>query len=184
MTLGYTYENHRLKNTSESFCKIAHTGRITAWIPLRLAWTTELWGRDQSLICPRLPTLFAGTNNQEVLKTFNNSTYYTLWDSESNNSINPYFEINTHCKPLGKEDCIEINGIRGIINTKGIVTFALILEDYIGKLQHIIFKNVYYFPGAPNIFISPQEWAQDRGEYEFGREGTYLKVMGKRSVLV
>ena len=32
--------------------------------------------------------------------------------------------------------------------------------------------------------MSPQKWARDRGEYEVGREGTYLKVMGKRSMLV
>ena len=34
------------------------------------------------------------------------------------------------------------------------------------------------------LLVSPQKWARGRGEDEFGREGTYLKVIGKNSVLV
>ena len=36
----------------------------------------------------------------------------------------------------------------------------------------------------PKLLVGPQKWARDRGEDEIGREGTYLKVMIKRSVLV
>ena len=36
----------------------------------------------------------------------------------------------------------------------------------------------------PLLLVIPQKWAQDRGEDKVGREGTYLKVVVKRSVLV
>ena len=36
ITLGYTYTKIRLKNSPDIFCKIAHTGRLVAWIPSRL----------------------------------------------------------------------------------------------------------------------------------------------------
>ena len=42
MTLGYTYAKCRLKNIPDIFCKIAHIGRLIAWIPSRLAWTAAL----------------------------------------------------------------------------------------------------------------------------------------------
>ena len=58
------------------------------------------------------------------------------------------------------------------------------LEDNIGKLQKLNLEQFYYFPVAPNLLVSHQKWARKRGEYEFRREGTYLKVMGKRSILV
>ena len=71
-----------------------------------------------------------------------------------------------------------------LINTKGIGTVLLDLEYDTGKINNIIFKQVYYLPRAPKLLTSPQKWAYDRGEYKVGREGTYLEVMGKCSILV
>ena len=45
-------------------------------------------------------------------------------------------------------------------------------------------ENVYYFPGAPNLITNPHQWDHGREEIDVGQEGTYLKVMGKRSILV
>ena len=67
---------------------------------------------------------------------------------------------------------------------KGIGTIILDLEYDIVKIHNLTFKQVYYLPGAPNLLISPQKWAQDRVEGKVGREGNYLKVMGKQSILV
>ena len=85
---------------------------------------------------------------------------YTLWYSRCNHPINPYFELYTQYKPLEKGDNIDINGIRGIIKPKGIDTVVLDPEYDTGKLHNLIFKNVYYFHGAPEILISPQKWAR------------------------
>ena len=41
-------------------------------------------------------------------------------------------------------------------------TFFLDLEYDTGKLHIIIFEQVYYFPGAPKLLVSPQKWALDR----------------------
>ena len=60
----------------------------------------------------------------------------------------------------------------------------LVIKDCTVQINNLTFKQVYYFPGAPNLLISPHKWAQDRGEGKVGREGTYLKVMGKSSILV
>ena len=53
-----------------------------------------------------------------------------------------------------------------------------------GKIHNLTLKKVYCFPRAPNLLIRPHKWDQDRVEEKVGREGTYLKVMGKRSILV
>ena len=58
------------------------------------------------------------------------------------------------------------------------------MEDDAGEIHHITFHNVYYFPRSPNLLITPQTWYWDRGEDEIRHERTYLKVMGKRPVLV
>ena len=50
-----------------------------------------------------------------------------------------------------------------IIKPKGIGTVTLELEYNTVKLHNIIFENIYYFPGATNILISPQKWPHDRG---------------------
>ena len=55
MNLGYTYSKRRLKNPPDIFYKLIHTGWIIVWIPSRLAWTLELLGRDQSLLCTTPP---------------------------------------------------------------------------------------------------------------------------------
>ena len=52
------------------------------------------------------------------------------------------------------------------------------------KLHNLNFEQVYYLPGAPKILIIPQKWAREIEEDEVGREGIYLKAMGKYSVLV
>ena len=72
----------------------------------------------------------------------------------------------------------------GLLKPKVIGTVILDLEYDMGKIHDLNLKQVYYFPGAPKLLVSPQKWAQDRGEYKVGREGTYLKVMGKLSILV
>ena len=38
--------------------------------------------------------------------------------------------------------------------------------------------------GDCKLTVSNHKWYRDRGEDEFGREGTYLKVMGKHYILV
>ena len=102
MIIGYTYVKLRIKNPLDIFYKIAHTGRLIAWIPSRLAWTLAIQGRDQYLLCPSLPTEFYGTKNQEELTTSDTSTWYTLWDSGFTHYTNTYFELYTQYKPLEK----------------------------------------------------------------------------------
>ena len=121
-----------------------------------------LRGRDRSLLRSILPKAFTVTNNQESPTIFYASTRYTLWDSGCTHSINHYFDIYTEYKTLGKEGYIEINGIGGLINPKGVGTFFLYLEDYTGQIHNLNFKQVYYLPGAPKILSSPQKCAQDR----------------------
>ena len=84
------------------------------------------------------PKAFVGTNNQEVPTSFYTSTRYTIWDSGCTHYINPYFEIYTQYKPLEKGYDAEVNGIGGLINTKGIGTFTLDLEYDTGKIHNII----------------------------------------------
>ena len=165
MTLVYTYAKLSINNPPDIFCKLAYTVRIIVWIPSWLAWTPELRGRDQSLLLPSQPTALYGTSNQEVPTPFETSTRYILWDSGCTYSINTYFDIYTQYTPLEKGDNTEGNITRGIINPKGEGTVILYLKDDTGKLHNIIFKNAYYFPGAPKILISPQKRAQDRGVF-------------------
>ena len=99
-------------------------------------------------------------------------------------STNPYFDLYTEYKPLGKEDDTELNGIGGFIKTKGIGTILLELEDETGQIHNLTFKQIYYFPITPKLLVGPHKWSQDRGEYEFRREETYLEVMVKHSILV
>ena len=73
--------------------------------------------------------------------------------------------------------------IGGIVKPQGIGTTVLDMEDDKGKLHNLNFENVCYFPGAPKILISPQKLACDIGEAKVDQEGTYLKVMGKCSIL-
>ena len=78
----------------------------------------------------------------------------------------------------------EVNSIGGIIKPQGICPIVLDLEGDMGKIHNLNFKNVYYFSGAPKIVITPQKWSLYRGEVDIGRQGTYIKVMGKWSILV
>ena len=103
--------------------------------------------------------MFAGLNNQEVSNIFGTSTWYTIWDSGFTNPINPYFGIYTKYKPLDKRENTEVNGIVYIIKNKEIGAVVLDLEYEIGKNQKNIFEQVYYFPGAPKLLISPQKWS-------------------------
>ena len=47
-------------------------------------------------------------------------------------------------------------------------------------------KVVYhpYFPGAPKLLMSLCKWSQYIVEDKVGREGAYLKVMGKLYILL
>ena len=162
MTLGYAYDKRRLKKPPDILCKIAHIGRIIAWILSRLAWNTELRGRDQSLLRPIPPKAFSRSNNQEVSTTFDTSTRYMLWDLGCTQSANPYFELYTELKNVEKGEDTEVNDIVGIIKPKGIGTVVLDLEDGTGKLHTFIFEQVYYFPRAPKLLVSPQKWARDK----------------------
>ena len=81
-------------------------------------------------------------------------------------------------------DNTKLNGIGGIINPKILGTISMDMEDDAGYIHHLNFHNVYYFPSAPKLLVSPQTWARDRGEDEIAHEGTYLKVTRKRSILV
>ena len=49
-------------------------------------------------------------------------------------------------------------------------------------LSHL--NSVCYFSSAQNILVSPQTWPQDWKEMKLDMKGTYLKGMGKNSVLV
>ena len=71
-----------------------------------------------------------------------------------------------------------------IVKPKGIVTAALYLEDNSGKLHNLTFKVLYYLPVVHKLLVIPQKWTRDRGEDKVVREGKYLKVMVKRSILV
>ena len=81
-------------------------------------------------------------------------------------------------------DNTEISLIGGLIHPKGVGAIVLDLEDDRVQIHNLTFKQVYFFPGAPKLLIVPHKWAQDRVEYKVRREGIYLKVMGKRSILV
>ena len=94
-SLGYTYSKCRLNNPPDIFYEIAHIYRLVEWIPSMLAWNSTLLGGDQCLLCTTINKNFTGTNNQEVLNTFDTSMQYTLWDSGFTQYINPYFELNT-----------------------------------------------------------------------------------------
>ena len=139
MNLGYTYAKCRLKNAPDIFCKTAHLGRLIAWIPSRFAWTTALRGRDQYLLHPSLPKEFSITNNQEGPNIFDTYKWYTLWESGCTLYIKPCFELYKEYKPLEKGYNIEVNGIGGIIKSKGIGTVVLGLEEKKGKLHNLTF---------------------------------------------
>ena len=67
---------------------------------------------------------------------------YMLWESGCTHSFNPYFELYTYYKPLLKGEGIEVNAIGGLINTKGIGTVILDLEDDTCKLHNLTFEKV------------------------------------------
>ena len=141
MSIGYIYANLKIKKPPEFFCKTAHIGRLIACIPSRLSWTPSFRGSYWSLLRPILPTLFSGTNNQEGPTKFDTSMWYMLWYSGCTHSINPYFELYTHYKPLEKGDDTEVNGVRGLIKPKGIVTIVLDMEDDTGKIHNNILNK-------------------------------------------
>ena len=72
----------------------------------------------------------------------------------------------------------------GVIKPKEIGTVILDLENTTVKLHNLTFEQVYYLPGSPKILFILQKCSWDSGECEVIREGTYLKVMGKRAFLV
>ena len=104
INLGYTYTKQRLNKPPKILYQIAHTSKLIAWTPSILSCNPALRGRDLSLLNPRFTKAFTGTNNKEGQTVSDNSTRYTLWDSGYNHSINPYFDLYTEYKPLGKED--------------------------------------------------------------------------------
>ena len=157
MTLGYTYDNIRIKNPPDIFHKFSHIGPLIAWIFLRLTWTLSLRGRYRYLLRPSLPTELSGETNQEDLTTFDTATRYKLWDSGCTHSVNPYFELYIQYKSLEKWKDIEVNGSRGIINPKEIGNMFLDLEDNTGEVCYIYFEQFYYFPEAQKILVSPQK---------------------------
>ena len=85
-----------------------------------------------------------------------------LWDLGCTQSANPYFELYIELKNVEKGEDTEVNDIVGIIKPKGIGTVVLDLEDGTGKLHTFIFEQVYYFPIAPKLLVSPQKWARDK----------------------
>ena len=101
------------------------------------------------------PMSFSGTKNQESLIKFDTSTRYKLWDSGCTHSVNPYFDLYTEYHPLEEGYMKRVNGIGGIIKPKGLGKIYLDLDNDTGDLHHLIFHNVYYFPGEPKILISP-----------------------------
>ena len=54
------------------------------------------------------------------------------------------------------------------MKTQGVGTIILDLEDDTGKTRNINFENVYYFPGAPKLLISPHKWARGIWEAKVG----------------
>ena len=80
-------------------------------------------------------------NNQEGPTTFDTSKRYKLCYSGCTHSINPYFDLYTHYKPLEKGDDKEVNVIGGFIKANGIFTVVLYLEYDTGKIHNIIFKT-------------------------------------------
>ena len=122
--------------------------------------------------------------NQEGMTNFGAYKCYTLSKSGCTRTIKNYFEIYKEYKPLDKGGDTEVNFTKGIVKPQGIGTTSLELEDDKGKIQNIILYIFYYFSGVLKILIIHQKWSRDRRDAELGREGTYLKVMGKRSVLM
>ena len=177
-------DNLSLNNPPDIFHKISHIGPLIAWISFRLTWTLSLRGRYRYLLRPSFPAAFSGETNQYDLTTFDTATRYTLWYSGCTHSVNPYFELYIQYKSLEKGNDTEFNGAGGIINPKGIGNIVLDLEDDTDEFCYIVFEQFYYFPGAPKLLVSPQKLARYKVEDEFGREGNYFKVMGKRSILV
>ena len=79
---------------------------------------------------------------------------------------------------------MEVNNT-GVLNKRqGIGTIVLYMEDNMGIIHNISFNNVYYFPRAPKLLFIPHKCAQYIGGSKVGREGTYLKLMYKRSIRV
>ena len=95
-----------------------------------------------------------------------------------------YFYLHIEYRPLDPGDTTQVNLIEGVAKPQGIGTIFLELEDNTGKIHKLKFENIYYFPVSPNLLISPQKWASDRGGEKVSRYGTYHKEMDKRSVLV
>ena len=86
---------------------------------------------------------FAATRKHNGPTTFDNYTRYMLWESGCTHSINGYFELYTHYKPLEKGYNIEVNGIEGLIKPTGIVTIVLDLEYDTGKPNNIYLKKIH-----------------------------------------
>ena len=105
---------------------------------------------------------------QEVPTDCNTSKQFTLWDLGCTHSINSYFKLYTDYKPLYPADDIEVNSIGGLMKTHGVGTIILDLEDNTGKTRNINFENVYYFPGAPKLLVSPHKWARGIWEAKVG----------------
>ena len=107
--------------------------------------------------------------NQEDRKTFDTYAQFTLWYSGCTPLINTYFKIYTEYKSLYPGGNTEVKGIGGLIKPQGIETIILGLEDNTDKIHNLNLENVYYFPDAPNLLISPQKQSQGRGQYKFDR---------------
>ena len=69
------------------------------------------------------------------MTNFYTSTWYTIWDLWWTYSVNPYFDLYTQYNPLEKGDDTEVNGIGGLMKTKGIGTAVLDMEDDRGKIN-------------------------------------------------
>ena len=60
-TLSYSYNICRIKNPPIIFFTINHFRRLITWVPSRLAWAIDFWGRHQYLNIIIPSTLFTGT---------------------------------------------------------------------------------------------------------------------------
>ena len=63
-------------------------------------------------------------------------------------------------------------------------TITLELEDDTGKMHSLNLEKIHYFPGEPKLLVRPHKWDRYIGEANFYREGTYSRVIDKRSILV
>ena len=106
--------------------------------------------------------------------------------SQIQGALNPLFPTLKYTQSINPciWGTIWMSMVSGFRQTPGYRHYCPVLGIQHGQIHNIEFKNVHYSPGCTKLLVSPKKWAGDRGEAKFVSEGIYLKVMGKRYILV